>query len=122
MVSSFRSALDQPSKRSEVEVEVLVLDLERLLEFVHSLLQQHEGLAQALDLIRGERAAVYPAQRLALHQLAQPLDQQKNQRRQVLLEVLAIGVAASPQGAVESLELVTDRRKVGIAGEQLAAP
>src|SRR5690349_11005488 len=86
------SFLDQLSKWAEVEVQVLGLELEVLAELLHLLLEQHEGLSQPLDLIRGESAALDSPQRLALHQLADQLHQRQHELREPLLEALGIGV------------------------------
>src|SRR6185312_6934917 len=119
MVRPFSHRSDQSPQRPEVEIQVLVLDFEGLLQLRHPLLQQHEGLAQALDLVRGQRAAVDPAQRLALHQLTQQLDQSEDQLRQPFLETLAVGVDPPAQRPVEAIELIAEQRELGLAGEQL---
>src|SRR5881227_358253 len=89
---SFLDSLHQPAQRPEVEVEVLVLEPELVLELLHPLLEQHERLAEPLDLVGRERAALDPPERLALHQLTQQLDQREHELGQALLEAFAVRV------------------------------
>jgi hypothetical protein len=47
---------EQSAQRAEVQVEVLVLEPERVLELLHPLFERHEGAAEALDRL-GVQAA-----------------------------------------------------------------
>src|SRR3954453_15996360 len=85
--ASFRRS-HQLTQRPEVQVQVLVLQSESLLQLLHALLQEHECLAEPLDLVRGQGAALDAAEPLTLHQLPKQLDQSQNELRQALLEVV----------------------------------
>src|SRR5439155_20713339 len=66
-------------------------------------------------------AALDPAERLSLHQLAQQLDQCQDELRQALLEVVAVGVDAAAQRPIQAIELIAEEAEVWVAGEQLVA-
>src|SRR5204863_3570628 len=95
----------QLPQRPEVQVQVLVLQAEGLLQLLHPLLEEHERLTQPLDLLRGERPALDPPERLALHELAEELHQRQHELRQPLLEVVAVGVDPPAKRAVQAVEL-----------------
>src|SRR3954451_25444552 len=84
------SSLQEPSQRPQVEVQVLFLQSERLAQLLHPLLEQHECLAKALHLVVRERAALDPAQGLALHQLTQELDEGEDELSRPALDVVAV--------------------------------
>src|SRR5947207_2167314 len=91
----FIPALEQVSERPEVDVQVTVLQLEMLLELLHTLIEPHEGLPHALDLLVGQRVQLHTPQRLPLHQLAQQLDQRQHELREAALDLVRIGVDAA---------------------------
>src|SRR4051794_5994917 len=111
----------QTAQRPKVQVQVLVLQPERLLQLFHPLLEQHEGLAQPLHLIRRETAALDPAERLALQQLPQQLDQRQDELRKALLELVAIGVDPATQGSVQPIQLIAEELQVGMASQALVS-
>src|SRR3954447_11356231 len=80
--------LDQIPKWAEIEVEVLALQPELALQLFHPLLEQHERLPQALDLVRRQRAPLDPMKRLTFHELTQEIDQGQHQPSQPLLKAL----------------------------------
>src|SRR3954447_1659781 len=90
--SSLPPHLEQFSEWAEVDVQVLLLELEVLAELFHLLLEQHEGLTQPLDLVSRERASFDSPERLALHQLADQLNQREHQLGEPLFEALAVRV------------------------------
>src|SRR2546429_770265 len=65
----------------------LLLEKKQLLQ---AALELHERLAQSLDLVGAQRADLDAPDRLALHQLADDVDELEHERRQPLLDVLAI--------------------------------
>src|SRR5207248_9607490 len=81
---------EQVAQRPEMHVQLRVREPEDVLELGHPLLEQHERLAEAVDLLLGERAVVDPAQRLSLHQLAQEFDQRQNELGEALLQPFRI--------------------------------
>src|SRR5687768_12346291 len=87
----------QPAQRPELQVEVLVVAAGLLLELVHPLAEKHEGVTEALALVRRERAAVDPRQGLALHELAQQLHERHHELGETLLEAVSVGVDAPAQ-------------------------
>src|SRR3954454_21860157 len=70
----------QPAQRAEVEVEVFVVEPERVLQLVHAGFERHQRAAQALDRLVVETTGLDAAERLAFHQLAQQLDERQNER------------------------------------------
>src|SRR3954471_13943402 len=107
---------DQVSQRPEVEVEIVVLEAELGLQFLHPVSQQHERLAEPLDLVVGERPALDPTESLALHQLAKQVDQRQHEPCEALLELLRFGVHSPGEGGVEAIELVTEQAQVAVDG------
>src|SRR5688572_6690908 len=110
----------QPAQWPEVQVEVLVLEAELLLELVHPLLEEHEGLTEALDLLRRERPTVDPPQGLALHELAQQLHERHHELGEALLEAVSVRVDAPAQRRVEAVQLVAEQLQVAMARHQAA--
>src|SRR4051794_38294329 len=96
-ISLSSPSLQEPSERPQVEVQVLLLQAERLPELLHPLLEQHERLAEALDLVRGQRAALDAPKGLTLHELSQQLDQRQYEPGESLLHVLAVRRHAAPE-------------------------
>ena len=74
-------------RSSSVEPELLA-------QLGHPPVELHERAAQALDLLLGQRAGVDAPQRLALHQLAQQLDDREHELGEPLLDRLGVGVDA----------------------------
>src|SRR4051794_7397574 len=112
------SPLDQFSQWAEVEIQVVLLELEVLAKLFHLLLEQHEGLAEPLDLLGRKRPALDSPQRLALHQLADQLNEREHQLGKTLLEALAVGVDAPPARGPKAIELVAEELEIAPAGEQ----
>src|ERR671911_2271774 len=81
----------------DVDVEVLGLEAEDLPQLLHLLVERHERAPEVLDLLVAEPAAVDPAQRLALHQLPQQLDDRQHELREPLLDRVGVGVDAAAQ-------------------------
>src|SRR4051812_42662916 len=107
----------QIAERSEIEIEVFLLEPEVLSELVHALFELHERLAETLDLLVVEVPHLHAAERLALHQLPQELDQREHELREPALDVLWVGLNPSRQRASRTFEIARDRREVA-AGEQ----
>src|SRR4051812_42086000 len=82
-------------------------------QLAHALVEFQEGVAQALDLLVGERSVVHPAERLTLHQLPEQLDQREHQLGESLLDLLGIGVHAAREGLGKVVELACDPTQVG---------
>ena len=70
----------------EIEVQVLRVEPELLAQLLHPPVELHERLPEPLDLLVDRRAAVDPAQRLALHQLAEQLDDGQHELGQAALD------------------------------------
>src|ERR1700682_4520205 len=66
--SSPSRASIQRSDRTEREIQVVVLKSERALQLRHSLFQLHQGVAEALDLVLGERPAIHATESLLLEE------------------------------------------------------
>src|SRR3954470_17135083 len=96
----------QRSERPEVQIQVLGPQSVPLAQFGHAVLQEHEGEPDPLLLVLAEISGVEAAQRLALHELAQQLDDGQHEFHQVALDgvgvqvqpVAAGGHVSSPQG------------------------
>src|SRR3954452_16712858 len=110
--SSLPPHLEQFSEWAEVDVQVLLLELEVIAQLFHLLLEQHEGLAEPLDLVGRERAPVDSPQRLALHQLADQLDEREHQLGQPFLEAFAVRVDAPAARRSESIEFLPEQVQV----------
>src|SRR5579884_315123 len=87
----------QLPERPQVDVEVLRLEAEVLAQLGHADLQGQERSADALDLLVGEVVGVEAAYGLALHELAQRLDQGQHQCHKRALHVLLVRVDARTQ-------------------------
>src|SRR3954467_15266362 len=94
-------ASEQVAERPEVQVQVLRVKAELCAQLLHPLVQLHERPPQAFLLIRRKRSAVDAAQRLALHELAQQLDDREYELREPALELLGVGVHTPRQRVVE---------------------
>src|SRR3954451_664262 len=116
--SSLPPHLEQLSEWAEVDVQVLLLELEVLAKLFHLLFEQHECLTEPLDLFGRERIPLDPPQSLALHQLADQLDERKHQLSETLLEALAVGFDAPPRGRSEPIELIPEQLQISASGQQ----
>src|SRR3954453_7933407 len=96
--SSSRYWSRRSDKGSLHRFEVLRLEAEVGPQLLQALLELHERLAEALNLIRAERPALDAPHRLALHQLAQQVDDGEHERREALLDLLRVGVDAARHG------------------------
>src|SRR5256885_15300781 len=99
---------EEVPERPEVEVEVLVLEPELRLQLLHPLAQPHERLAEPLDLLVRQGSLLHPPHRLALHQLAEELDQRQDELRQAALHRLRVAVDPAREDAAELLEPACD--------------
>src|SRR4051812_15026017 len=81
---------EQAAKRAKIEVEVLGVEIELGAQLLHALVELHERGPQAFDLLGGQPAGVDPPQRLALHQLAQQLDDREHKLAEALGDVLRV--------------------------------
>src|SRR5207237_9868795 len=86
---------------------------------LHPRLELHERLAEPVDLLVGERAVLHPAQRLALHQLPEELDQRQHELSEALLDTFRIGVHPPREGLLDVLELARDPTEVAARREEL---
>src|SRR5690242_11611805 len=86
--------LEQVPQRSEVEVQVGVLEPERRLELLHAVGEEHERLPEPLDLVVVERPLLHAAKRLTFHQLPQELDQRQDELCKAAFDLLRVGVDA----------------------------
>ena len=113
MVMGFSSVGDGgtvESRQVQGQVHVVGDDAEVLDQLVEGVLQLHEGAAQALDLLVGEVAGLDAAQGLALHHLADDLEQGHHEPAQPAADVLAAALepprgpgAASPPHLVRGV-------------------
>jgi hypothetical protein len=110
---------EQASQRTEVEVEVLVREAERALELLHAGLERHERPAETLDRLVVEVARLHAPERLALHELAQELDDRQHELGEPPLDVLGIGVDAGRQRVVEPPEVARERVEIERRGQEL---
>src|SRR5204862_1959937 len=110
---------NQVSKRSEVEVQVRVVEAEVRLQLVHPLLELHERHPQPLHLVVAERAAFDAPERLALHDLAKELDQCQDELREPALELLRVRVDPPRQRVLDLLEAAREVTDVAAAREHL---
>ena len=94
-----------------------------LAQLLHAAVELHERPPQALDLLLGQPAAVDPAQRLALHQLPQQLDDRQHELGEALLDRLRVGVDAAAERVRRVRELARERVEVAVErpGEHLVA-
>src|SRR5436190_624875 len=115
----FIPALEQVSERPEVDVQVTILKLEMLLELLHTLIELHERLPHALDLLVGQRVQLHPPQRLPLHQLAQQLDERQHKLREAALDLFRIGVDAAGKRFRHVLEVAGDSSEAALPRQQL---
>jgi hypothetical protein len=78
---------EEAAKRAEIEVQILGLELKLGAQLLHALVEFHERCPEAFDLLSGQPAGVDAPQRLALHQLAQQLDDREHQLAEALRDV-----------------------------------
>src|SRR5262249_9382879 len=110
---------EEVPQRTEVEVEVLRLEAELGSELLHALVELHEGLAEPLDLLVGERAAVDAPQCLTLHELTQELDDRQHELREPALDALRVGVDAPRERVIEPRMIVGEEVEVRRGVEEL---
>src|SRR6188474_2096282 len=115
----FMQGLQQVAERTEMQVEVAFLELEMLGQLAHTAIEEHERLAQPLDLVVRQRPGLHPPQRLALHQLAQQLDQRQDELGEAFLDLLRIGVDSARKRLRQVVELAGDAAQVAVGLEQL---
>src|SRR5207253_95356 len=72
---------EQAAERAEVEIEVSGGKAEALADVADRVLEPHERAPYVLGLLGREAAGLHAADRLALHQLAQELDQREHEPR-----------------------------------------
>src|SRR4051795_4325366 len=101
--SSSRYWSCRSDKGSLHRFEVFRLEAEVGPQLLEALLELHERLAEALDLLGAERPALDAPHRLALHQLAQQVDHREHERGQALLDLLGVGVDAAGHGVSQKL-------------------
>src|SRR5690348_9039889 len=77
----------------------------------------HERQAELFDLLVGQRPVVHPPERLALHQLAQQLDQRQHELRETLLDLLWIRGDAPGECVLDPIETLRREREVAAARE-----
>ena len=99
----------QVTERPEIEIQISLLEPELLGQLVHPLLELHERLAETLDLLVRRGCPPPSAERLALHELPQQLDQRQHELREPVLDVLGIGLDPARQRAPRPLEVACDR-------------
>src|SRR4029079_9046655 len=104
----FHAGLEEVSERTEVEVQIPVFQAELRFELVHALVELHGRPAEVLELLVGKRYALHPAERLALHQLAEKPHERQDEPREALLDFLRVGVHAPREGRLEGLQLPGD--------------
>src|SRR3954453_3282386 len=84
----------QGSEWSEVEVEVFFREAELLPELVHPLVQLHEGVAEALDLLVVEAAGLHAPEGFPLHHSPEEVDDRQDEARETAFDVLGVGLYA----------------------------
>src|SRR3954468_8814909 len=109
----------QLSERAQVQVELDVLEPERRLQLLHALRKPHEGLSEPLDLVIRERALLHPAKRLALHQLAQELDQRQDELGEAALDLFRVGVDTARKRVPDLVERARQADDVAVRREHL---
>src|SRR5690349_15666183 len=115
----FHTGLQQIAERAQIQVQIALFEPEMLDQLLHAAIELHERVAEALDLLVGERAALHPAERLPLHQLAQQLDEREHELREALLDLLGVGVHSARERLGQMLELAGDSPEVAVGLEQL---
>src|SRR4051795_1779048 len=86
----------QRPQRSQIDIEILWLQIEMVAQFGHLLLQEHQRGTDALDLLISEVTPIDPADSLTLHQLPQQFHQGQHQTHQTAFHRLGIGVDPLP--------------------------
>src|SRR3954451_8502213 len=90
---------------SPEQVEVVVVEPELAAQLLQAPLEPHEGLSHPLDLLGRQRAALDAPQRLALHELADDVDEREHQPGEPLLDVLGVGLDAAAQRGAQAVEV-----------------
>ena len=88
------SVLMQAANRSKVEIEVVRADVEPLREQSNRFFQLHQREPDLLDFFAGERLLVQTPDGLPFHELADELDEAKNELDDRALDFLRIRVPA----------------------------
>ena len=89
----------QSADWAEVEIQVFRVQLEAFGNIVHGFLELHERDADILDFRRREGFFFESPDGLALHQLADELDQAQDELDDRALHVIWIGVPAERRGS-----------------------
>jgi hypothetical protein len=96
----------EPAQGTEVDVQVGVCQAEVFLEFFHLFRQAHEGAAETLDFLVGERPGLDASDRLAFQQFAEQLDEREDEFAQAILDVMFFeGDARGTHGSVRRHDL-----------------
>ena len=82
----------QSADRSEVEVQILRVELETFRELVDRLLELHQRYANVLDLFGGQGLFLEPSYGLTLHQFADKFDEAENKLYDRTLQIFGIGI------------------------------
>src|SRR3977135_2287111 len=106
---AFSFLLHEVPEGTEVEVQILVFQPEGELELVHALGEREKRLPQSLHLLGAQPAALDPAERLTLHQLAEQLDDREDELRETLVEVLRVGADPPAKAAFDPLEFAAEQ-------------
>src|SRR5438067_10311933 len=88
----------QVSKRPKIQIEILVLQAERRLQFVHFLLEPEQGFAQSFYFVLAERTRLDPSDSLLFQQPSDKLDQGQDKLRQTLFHRVWVRVDPSREG------------------------
>src|SRR4051812_46329622 len=118
-VEAIRGTSEEVAERSEIEVEVAVLEPELGLQLLHPLRELHEGLAEPLDLVVRQGSVLHAAERLPLHQLAQELDEREHELGQAALDPLRIGVDSVRERVADLVELTSEPVDVPVRREHM---
>src|SRR6266404_1185713 len=103
---------EQAAERAEVEIEVSGGKAEALADVADRVLEPHERAPHVLGLLGREAAGLHAADRLALHQLAQELDEREHEPRDRALHAATRargrapmrGLSGRPRGGAVSSE------------------
>src|SRR5881398_2317286 len=103
---------EQVAERPEVEIEIALIEPELLGQLLHPLLELHERLPEALDLLVVQVSRFHAAKRLAFHELPEQLDEREHELREPALDVLRVGLDAARQSAARPFEIASERLEV----------
>jgi len=96
----------EPAQGTEVDVQVGVCQAEVFLESFHLFRQAHEGAAESLDFLVGQRPGLDASDRLAFQQFAEQLDEREDEFAQAILDVMFFeGDARGTHGSVRRHDL-----------------